>query len=86
MSRWSPAVNPLVVDFLAVVRDVEEKLGSKSIPLQIPIGAEETFRGVVDLITMQAIVWNEEDQGMTFEVIDMPADLEDTETNESRQV
>ena len=64
-------------DFLAVVKDVEEKLGSKSIPLQIPIGAEETFKGVVDLITMQAIVWNEEDQGMTFEVIDMPAELKD---------
>jgi len=64
-------------DFLAVVKDVEEKLGSKSIPLQIPIGAEERFRGVVDLITMQAIVWNEEDQGMTYEVIDMPADLEE---------
>jgi len=42
------------------------------------IGAEETFKGVVDLITMQAIVWNEEDQGMTFEVIDMPADLVET--------
>ncbi|NJC25494.1 elongation factor G [Neolewinella antarctica] len=62
-------------DFLNVVKDVEEKLGSKSIPLQIPIGAEETFRGVVDLITMQAIVWNEEDQGMTFEVIETPAEL-----------
>ncbi|WP_273445444.1 elongation factor G [Neolewinella agarilytica] len=71
-------------DFLAVVKDVEEKLGSKSIPLQIPIGAEETFKGVVDLITMQAIVWNEHDQGMTFEVIDMPADLEDT-VNEWRE-
>ena len=59
-------------DFFNVVKDVEEKLGSKSIPLQVPIGAEERFKGVVDLITMQAIVWNEEDQGMTFEVIDTP--------------
>jgi len=65
-------------DFLNVVKDVEEKLGSKSIPLQIPIGAEETFRGVVDLITMQSIVWNEDDQGMTFEVIDMPDGLKET--------
>jgi elongation factor G len=65
-------------DFFAVVKDVEEKLGSKAIPLQVPIGAEERFKGVVDLITMQAIVWNEEDMGMTFEVIDMPDDLEDT--------
>ena len=65
-------------DFFSVVRDVEEKLGSKSIPLQVPIGAEETFEGVVDLITMQAIKWNEEDQGMTFEVIDMPENLNET--------
>src|SRR5210317_1441323 len=48
-------------DFFAVVKDVEEKLGSKSIPLQVPIGAEERFKGVVDLVTMQAIVWNEDD-------------------------
>ncbi|MEM1357110.1 MAG: elongation factor G, partial [Bacteroidota bacterium] len=65
-------------DFFAVVKDVEEKLGSKSIPLQVPIGAEERFRGVVDLIAMQAIVWNEHDQGMTYEVIDTPEDLVDT--------
>ncbi|MEM9835668.1 MAG: elongation factor G [Bacteroidota bacterium] len=64
-------------DFLNVVNDVQEKLGSKSVPLQLPIGAEETFKGVVDLITMEAIVWNEHDQGMTYEVIDMPADMED---------
>ncbi|MTB49934.1 elongation factor G [Lewinella sp. W8] len=65
-------------DFFSVVKDVEEKLGSKSIPLQVPIGAEERFQGVVDLITMQPIVWNEDDMGMTFEVVDMPEDLEDT--------
>lgn len=65
-------------DFFNVVRDVEEKLGSKAIPLQVPIGAEERFKGVVDLITNQAIVWNEDDMGMTFEVIDIPEDLEET--------
>ena len=65
-------------DFFSVVNDVQEKLGSKAIPLQIPIGSEETFVGVVDLITNQAITWNEEDHGMTFTVIDMPADLVDT--------
>jgi len=64
-------------DFFNVVKDVEEKLGSKSIPLQIPIGAEERFKGVVDLITNQAIVWNEDDFGMTYEVIETPADLVD---------
>ena len=64
-------------DFFAVVNDVREKLGSNAIPLQIPIGAEETFKGVVDLITNQAIVWNEDDMGMTFEVIETPEDLLD---------
>ena len=64
-------------DFFNVVNDVKEKLGSKAIPLQIPIGAEETFKGVVDLITNQAISWNEDDYGMTFEVIPMPEDLVD---------
>jgi elongation factor G len=53
-------------------------LGSTAIPLQVPIGAEERFRGVVDLITNQAIVWNEHDQGSTYEVIPIPEDLVDT--------
>jgi elongation factor G len=65
-------------NFFAVVKDVEEKLGSKAIPLQIPIGEEERFKGVVDLVTNQAIVWNESDQGMTYEVIEIPEDLVDT--------
>ncbi|MEZ4983474.1 MAG: elongation factor G [Saprospiraceae bacterium] len=65
-------------DFFNVVKDVEVKLGSKAIPLQVPIGAEETFKGVVDLVTNQAIVWNEDDMGMSYKVIDMPADLEET--------
>jgi elongation factor G len=64
-------------DFMNVVNDVREKLGANAIPLQIPIGAEERFKGVVDLITMEAIVWNEHDQGMTYEVIDIPEDLKD---------
>jgi elongation factor G len=64
-------------DFFNVVNDVQEKLGSRAIPLQVPIGAEETFKGVVDLITNQAIVWNEDDMGMTYEVIDIPEDLVD---------
>ena len=62
-------------DFFSVVRDVKEKLGSEAIPLQVPIGAEETFKGVVDLITNKAIVWNEDDMGMTFEEIAIPEDL-----------
>jgi elongation factor G len=65
-------------DFFNVVNDVQTKLGSTAIPLQVPIGAEERFRGVVDLITNQAIVWNEHDQGSTYEIIPIPEDLVDT--------
>lgn len=50
-------------------------MGSNAIPLQVPIGAEEKFKGVVDLVSNQAIVWNDSDQGMTFEVIPIPKDL-----------
>ena len=52
-------------------------LGSHALPLQIPIGAEDNFRGVVDLINFAGIVWNEEDQGMTFEEVEIPADIID---------
>jgi elongation factor G len=65
-------------DFFSVVNDVRTKLGSNAIPLQVPIGAEDKFRGVVDLITNQAIIWNEHDAGMTFEVIPIPEDLKET--------
>ncbi len=65
-------------DFFSVVNDVKVKLGSVAIPLQVPIGAEEKFTGVVDLITNKAIIWNETDMGMTFEEIAIPADLVDT--------
>ena len=62
-------------NFFEVVKDVKEKLGSLAIPLQVPIGEEERFKGVVDLISGKAIVWNEEDKGMTFTEIPVPADL-----------
>ena len=65
-------------DFLNVVKEIKDKLNAKPVPLQIPIGAEENFRGVVDLITKEAIVWNESDLGMTYEVIDIPEDLIET--------
>jgi elongation factor G len=64
-------------DFMMVVKDIKDKLGANAIPLQIPIGAEETFKGVVDLITNEAIVWNEHDQGMTYEVIEIPEDIKE---------
>ena len=64
-------------DFLNVCRQVKDMLGSHALPLQIPIGAEDNFRGVVDLINFRGIVWNEEDQGMTFEEVEIPADIID---------
>ena len=65
-------------DFFNVVNDVKTKLGSNAIPLQVPIGGEENFKGVVDLITNEAIIWNENDMGMTYDVIPIPADLVET--------
>lgn len=65
-------------DFFKAVNEIKEKLGANPVPLQIPIGAEDTFKGVVDLITNKAIVWNEEDQGMTYKVIEIPEDLKET--------
>ena len=62
-------------DFLKVCSQVKEMLGSHALPLQLPIGAEADFKGVVDLINFRGIVWNEADMGMTFEEIDIPADL-----------
>ncbi len=62
-------------DFLAVVRQVKEVLGGNPIPLQLPIGAEETFTGVVDLINFRGIEWNEHDQGMTFKEVPIPASM-----------
>jgi elongation factor G len=64
-------------NFMQVVEDMRDKLGANAIPIQIPIGAEEDFRGVVDLISNRAIVWNEEDMGMTYDVIEIPENLKD---------
>jgi elongation factor G len=64
-------------DFFGVVEDIKEKLKANPVPLQVPIGSEDSFVGVVDLITNQAIIWNEEDKGMTYEVVPIPDDLVD---------
>ena len=64
-------------NFLQVCKDVKEMLGSHALPLQIPIGSEAEFKGVVDLINFKGIVWNEHDQGMTFEEIEIPDDILD---------
>jgi elongation factor G len=71
-------------DFLNVVKQVREMLGAKAVPLQLPIGAEDNFKGVVDLITMKGMVWNEADRGMTFQEVPIPADMMD-EVNQYRQ-
>jgi len=64
-------------DFMRCVSEVRERLGGNPIPLQIPIGAEDEFEGVVDLITMKSIRWNDADKGMTYEEGDIPAELAD---------
>jgi len=64
-------------DFFNVVAQVKERLGAIPVPLQVPIGAEETFRGVVDLISNKAITWENDDQGMTYNEIPIPEDLVD---------
>ena len=62
-------------DFLRVVEQIRERLGANPVPLQIAIGAEEGFEGVVDLIRMKAIYWNEADMGVTYEARDIPDEL-----------
>ena len=65
-------------DFFRCVEQVKERLNGNPIPLQIPIGSEDNFKGVVDLVTMKGIIWNEEDLGMTFKEVEIPEDLKDT--------
>lgn len=62
-------------DFLDVVKQVKDKLGANPVPLQLPIGAEESFRGVVDLIQNKAIIWDDESLGMTYQEADIPDDM-----------
>ena len=67
-------------DFINVCAQVKEMLGSHALPLQLNIGAEDGFKGVVDLINFRGITWNDADQGMTFQEIDIPADIIDEAT------
>jgi len=62
-------------DFLGVCKQVKEKLGSKAVALQLPIGEEDNFKGVVDLVGNRGIVWNEDDKGMTYKVIPIPDNM-----------
>ena len=63
-------------DFLKVVEQMKERLGANAVPLQLAIGAEDEFKGVIDLVKMKSIIWSEEDQGTNFEYQDIPADLQ----------
>jgi len=66
-------------DFFGVVQEIQEKLGANPVPLQIPFGAEENFKGMVDLIERRAIVWKEDEElGMKYEYCEIPADMVDT--------
>ena len=62
-------------DFLKVVQQMKERLGANPIPIQLAIGAEDEFKGVIDLVKMKQILWNEDDQGTTFEYTDIPEDM-----------
>lgn len=62
-------------DFLGVCKQVREMLGSNAVALQLPIGAEDNFRGVVDLVNFRGIEWNEHDKGMTFKEVPIPEDM-----------
>jgi elongation factor G len=64
-------------DFLRVVNQIKERLAANPVPVQIPIGAEDEFKGVVDLIRMKAIYWNEDDLGATYEAREIPDDLKE---------
>ena len=64
-------------NFERVVSQLRERLGANAVLMQMTIGSEDEFRGVVDLVKMKAIIWNEEDQGMTFTYEDVPSDLQD---------
>ncbi len=64
-------------DFLRVVEQIKDRLGSTPVPMQLPIGAEENFQGVIDLVRMKAIFWSEADMGTTYEERDIPTDMID---------
>lgn len=70
-------MDKLGADFYRCVDMMNERLSTNAVPIQLPIGAEDSFAGVVDLIRMQAIYWNESDGGQTFQALDIPEELKD---------
>src|SRR3546814_5459769 len=65
-------------DCFKVVKQIKEKLRANAVPIQIPIGAEEGFQGVVDLVKMKAVIWSDADKGVTFTYGEIPAELLET--------
>jgi elongation factor G len=74
---FSNKMDKIGADFFMVVNDIREKLGAVPLPIQIPIGAESSFQGIVDLVGMKAHVWSGEELGAKFEIVDIPAELEE---------
>jgi elongation factor G len=72
---FSNKMDKIGADFFMVINDVKEKLGAIPLPLQIPIGAESTFKGIVDIVEMNALVWSGEELGAKFEIVEIPSDL-----------
>ncbi|MBL8564345.1 MAG: elongation factor G [Hyphomicrobiaceae bacterium] len=70
-------------DFYMCIQDIKDKLGARPVPIQLPIGAESDFAGVIDLIEMQGIIWDGDDKGASYKKVDIPADLVD-KANEYR--
>jgi elongation factor G len=64
-------------DFMRTVRQVKDRLGATPVPIQLPIGSEDAFKGILDLVRMKAIYWNEADKGTTYEAKDIPADMKE---------
>jgi len=64
-------------DFLRVMEQIRERLGGTPVPVQLPIGAEEDFAGVIDLVLMKVVIWDDKDLGVSFQLEDIPADLAD---------
>src|SRR5690606_5935885 len=64
-------------DFFRCLKDIVSRLGAKPVAIQLPIGAESQFKGVVDLVEMRGLIWNDESLGAKYEVVDIPADLAD---------
>ncbi|RLB09882.1 MAG: elongation factor G, partial [Deltaproteobacteria bacterium] len=73
-------------DFFGVVEQIKTKLGANPLPLQIPVGSESDFRGVIDLITMKLVTWDDESLGAHYEVSDLPSDFEEEASHHREQL